>query len=283
MPYGDFEMTLTEDPNYIMEVDEQTRYLTTAGLNAQQTVVDPNTITRYFHGDLIDSAMLTTDPNGIAMDSLAYTAFGELVGDPNGLNTRYQYAGGYGYESDLLTLDGVPGSAPITLQHVGARWYQPNIGRFIQRDPIGIMGGLNLYIYCDANPLNSVDPLGLYGWAERHARRQAAFLNRTDRVILWITGGPTGSNWWSDFWDDRSTVNASNVATAAEIASLFAPMGVCVRIVSMGGKAVRVAKNGWWIERKLLKLRKYIRFDPPHHGKGRHIDGDWIKRIRGWF
>ncbi len=163
MPYGDFDMLLTDnDPNYDLQVDEQLRYLTASGINAQQTVVDPNTITRYFHGDLIDSTMLTTDPNSAATASLAYTAFGEPIGDPNELNTRYQYADGYGYESDLLTLDGVPGSAPITLQHVGARWYQPDIGRFVQRDLIGIRGGFNLYLYCVNNPLTCIDPAGLY-------------------------------------------------------------------------------------------------------------------------
>ena len=76
---------------------------------------------------------------------------------------RYQAIrrGGYGYESDLLWLNGAPGTAPITLQHLGARWYQPEIGRFVQRDPIGIDGGINVYAYCSNNPLAAVDPEGL--------------------------------------------------------------------------------------------------------------------------
>jgi hypothetical protein len=57
--------------------------------------------------------------------TLAYTAFGEAVGDDSGAFSRYRYAGGYGYESDLLTLSGAAGTAPITLLHVGERWYQP--------------------------------------------------------------------------------------------------------------------------------------------------------------
>ena len=55
-----------------------------------------------------------------------------------------------------------PALPPVTLQHVGWRWYQPSIGRFIQRDPIGIDGGLNAYLYCDAGPLASVDPEGQF-------------------------------------------------------------------------------------------------------------------------
>ncbi len=40
------------------------------------------------------------------------------------------------------------------------RYYDPDIGRFISQDPIGLRGGLNLYGYAP-NPLRWIDPLGL--------------------------------------------------------------------------------------------------------------------------
>lgn len=43
-----------------------------------------------------------------------------------------------------------------------ARYYDPEIGRFITTDPIGFAGGTNLYNYVSNNPINFVDPLGLF-------------------------------------------------------------------------------------------------------------------------
>jgi RHS repeat-associated protein len=50
--------------------------------------------------------------------------------------------------------------AETGLHYSRFRYYDPQGGRFISQDPIGIWGGQNLYRYC-ANPINWIDPLGL--------------------------------------------------------------------------------------------------------------------------
>ncbi len=49
----------------------------------------------------------------------------------------------------------------IKLSHNWYRTYNPETGRYVQSDPIGLMGGLNTFGYVAGNPVALMDPLGL--------------------------------------------------------------------------------------------------------------------------
>ena len=46
------------------------------------------------------------------------------------------------------------------IYHYRARQYDPAIGRFLQRDPLGYYDSMNLYEYAVSSPVNYIDPLG---------------------------------------------------------------------------------------------------------------------------
>jgi RHS repeat-associated protein len=50
----------------------------------------------------------------------------------------------------------------VELDNHGFRYYDPALGRYISRDPLGYPNGLNNYLYVGNNPINRTDPLGLF-------------------------------------------------------------------------------------------------------------------------
>ncbi len=114
-------------------------------------------VVKYYHDDLIGTTRFMTDADGNRIEGAVYTAFGELVsGDPR----RFGYAGAYGYQTDVRP-DSTPAVSDMPFLHVGVRYYDPSTGRFLQRDPIGIIGGWNVYGYVLNIPTLLVDADGL--------------------------------------------------------------------------------------------------------------------------
>jgi len=50
----------------------------------------------------------------------------------------------------------------MTESYYGQRYYNPSTGRWLSRDPLGELGGINLYGYVGNNPVSFVDPYGLF-------------------------------------------------------------------------------------------------------------------------
>lgn len=114
----------------------------------------PNRIL-YFHTDVNGAPEEMTDSDGKIVWETGYQVWGNTIQekDHGGVEQNLRYQGQY--------LDRETG-----LHYNLHRYYDPDVGRFMVTDPIGLRGGLNLYSYAP-NPLKYADPLGLTPCAVR--------------------------------------------------------------------------------------------------------------------
>ena len=142
--YGDY--TVEYSPT---TVTEATAHEPGIGRVDNPHEVPGNQVYRFYHTDHLGTTRLTTAYYATsAQEQAVYSAFGELL---DGTNHRYGYVGKEGYQAH----DEFP------FLHVGARYYDPGSGRFLQRDPIGLAAGLNVYRYVRNRPTLLVDANGL--------------------------------------------------------------------------------------------------------------------------
>ena len=107
----------------------------------------PNRIL-YFHTDVNGAPEEMTDSDGKIVWETGYQVWGNTIQekDHGGVEQNLRYQGQY--------LDRETG-----LHYNLHRYYDPDVGRFMVTDPIGLLGGINLYQYAP-NPLSWIDPLG---------------------------------------------------------------------------------------------------------------------------
>lgn len=69
--------------------------------------------------------------------------------------------------SSVLAEDGYTGEdhdSQSGVYYLRNRNYDPETGTYLTKDPMGVGGGLNTYLYCQNDPINNTDPLGLWTW-----------------------------------------------------------------------------------------------------------------------
>ena len=112
----------------------------------------------YYQKNIFGDILKIYDGNGKVYGEYGYTAWGKcrIKTNINGIGeiNPFRYRGYY-YDEE------------ISLYYLNARYYDPEIGRFISADSIAYLepasiNGLNLYIYCLNNPISYVDYGGYF-------------------------------------------------------------------------------------------------------------------------
>ncbi|GEM_PF-6494942 len=119
-------------------------------VNGQRIAFKQNDEVYYVHTSHLDYPLAITDSAGATVWQASHTPFGEII-----------------IEQDLLTetfkarFPGQYVDAESGLYYNFFRDYDPELGRYIQSDPIGLAGGINTYAYVGGNPVVYTDITGL--------------------------------------------------------------------------------------------------------------------------
>jgi RHS repeat-associated protein len=105
--------------------------------------------TEYPLFDGLGSERTVTDSSQTVTGTLTSEAFGQTVATTGSSANPYMFAATSGYRND----------GDAGLSHVGARYYDAQVGRFITRDTYLDQ---KPYLYCEHDPVNATDPSGHY-------------------------------------------------------------------------------------------------------------------------
>jgi RHS repeat-associated protein len=103
----------------------------------------------YYYNDHLGTPQALHNKGGVLKWLANYSAFGEATVLVNSVTQNLRFPGQYfDVESGL--------------HYNYFRDYDPVLGRYITKDPIGLAGGLNTFAYVAGNPIKRIDPYGLY-------------------------------------------------------------------------------------------------------------------------
>jgi RHS repeat-associated protein len=102
----------------------------------------------YYLNDHLGTPQKIVNASGITVWEAGYTPFGQAGIFTADIENSLRFPGQY-YDKET------------GLHYNYHRCYDPDTGRYLTPDPIGLAGGINLYAYVNGNPVNMVDPEGL--------------------------------------------------------------------------------------------------------------------------
>ena len=139
----------------------------------------------YYHNNHLETPEVMTNQSGSVVWKADYLPFGKADVDPaSTVVNDFRFPG--------QIFDGETG-----YHYNWNRYYDTETGRYVTADPIGLLGGVNLYGYVLNDPVNLIDPEGLMGaaqGAQQFIYANGPAIDKTGRYILDTFGGDGSPN-----------------------------------------------------------------------------------------
>ena len=133
----------------------------------------------YYHNDHLGTPQKMTNASGTVVWAADYLPFGQADVTIETIENNLRFPGQY-YDQET------------GLHYNWHRYYDPKTGRYLTPDPIGLDGGINLFTYVLNDPINLVDPLGLYLTPSQQLKVSfASVIGSSVGGLLWGTPGST--------------------------------------------------------------------------------------------
>ena len=220
--------------DYEIHGDTVTKYVHFAGALVAKRLGIGGEETQWIHTNHLGSTEAITDADGVVIHNKTYRLFGDVMNE-SGVEAGRGYTGQRADASGLI--------------YLGARYYDPKLGRFISPDPVvpsASSTGLNRYAYAGNNPVNFTDTDGL-SWlskARRKFRRKVKkvfkkvvrevrrFRNRViaDRLKVPLVGGVLAAP-----FQFHRAVEAGDAKQAARIAGTAMVMAAAAVLTTFTG------------------------------------------------
>ena len=145
--------------------------------------------TYYYIKDASNTVYGLVDVNNEIVEYYHYDAFGNFKIKDN----YYLWIPESAYGNRFL-FQGREYDYDTALYYFRARWYEPETGRWLSPDPIGISGGLNLYAFCENDPVNYTDPMGTDVWVLLLANSYRTVISFHHELVMGTDEG--GKTYW---------------------------------------------------------------------------------------
>jgi len=221
----------------------------------------------YIHTDISGNPLAATDENGNLVWKESYQPFGA--------RTQYNPASA----AQTQWFHGKEQNASSGLQYFGARWYDPEIGRFLGMDPVGFQDGnlhsFNRYAYGNNNPLRYVDPDGnnaftAFGGLLTEGYNFATG-NGFDGGMVWgalLDGyNGEGAGFWRSLGEDFLSFGGGGAVGAAAIKSM--------RLIKASKEYITAYRAVSRVE-----LDDIAKYGFRHHPKGGGMEVKWFTETR---